>query len=106
VTTTNKSFTVKNNLVVDGSQITLGTVPISFNTNNNKLQIYINNQWIDISDSNDISFMDLGLAIDYDGNPIYTVQANGVVPSSSSKFADGGLPETTSFASIFDSGTI
>ena len=106
MTTSNKAFTVKNDLVVDGNQITLGTAPISFNTTNNKLQIYINNEWRDISDSSDISFMDLGLAIDYNGAPVYTVQANGVNPGADSKFADGGSPSSTSFAVVFDSGTI
>lgn len=103
--TLNKSFKVKNDLVVDGNQITLGTAPISFNTETNKLQIYVNNEWRDIADSNDISFMDLGLAIDYDGSPVYTVQANGVV-TSSNKFANGGDPDTTSFSVVFDSGSI
>lgn len=103
--TTNKSFRVKNDLLVDGNQITLGTAPISFNTATNKLQIYVNNQWLDVGDSSDISFMDLGLAIDYNGEPIYTVQANGV-ESTATKFADGGTPSSTSFAVIFDSGNI
>jgi len=105
VATTNKSFRVKNDLLVDGNQITLGTAPISFNTATNKLQIYVNNQWLDVGDSSDISFMDLGLAIDYNGEPIYTVQANGV-ESTATKFADGGTPSSTSFAVIFDSGNI
>jgi hypothetical protein len=104
--TNDKSFKVKNDLIVDGNQITLGTAPISFNTTNNKLQIYINEEWRDISDSSDISFMDLGLAIDYDGEPVYTVQANGVNPGPDSKFADGGSPSSTSFAVVFDSGAI
>lgn len=103
--TTNKSFRVKNDLLVDGNQITLGTAPISFNTATNKLQIYVNNQWLDVGDSSDISFMDLGLAIDYNGEPIYTMQANGV-ESTATKFADGGTPSSTSFAVIFDSGSI
>ena len=103
--TTNKSFRVKNDLLVDGNQITLGTAPISFNTATNKLQIYVNNQWLDVGDSSDISFMDLGLAIDYNGEPIYTMQANGV-ESTATKFADGGTPSSTSFAVIFDSGNI
>ena len=103
--TTNKSFRIKNDLLVDGNQITLGTAPISFNTATNKLQIYVNNQWLDVGDSSDISFMDLGLAIDYNGEPIYTMQANGV-ESTATKFADGGTPSSTSFAVIFDSGNI
>lgn len=106
MTTNNKSFTVKNDLVVDGNQITLGTAPITFNTITNKLQVYVGGQWLDIGDSSDISFMDMGLAIDYNGEPIYTVQANGVTPDATSKFADGGTPSTTSFAVVFDSGSI
>ena len=106
MTTSSKDFKIKNGLAVDGNQITLGTVPISFNSSNNKLQIYVDDQWLDIGDSNDISFMDMGLAIDYNGDPIYTIQANGVNPGASSKFAIGGLPETTSFSVVFDSGSI
>lgn len=106
MTTNNKSFTVKNDLVVDGNQITLGTAPITFNTTTSKLQVYVGGQWLDIGDSSDISFMDMGLAIDYNGEPIYTVQANGVTPDATSKFADGGTPSTTSFAVVFDSGSI
>ena len=49
--------------------------------------------------------MDIGLAIDYDGNPVYTVQANGVV-TTATKFADGGTPSTTSYDLSFDSSTI
>lgn len=106
MTTNNKSFTVKNDLVVDGNQITLGTAPITFNTTTSKLQVYVGGQWLDIGDSSDISFMDMGLAIDYNGEPVYTVQANGVTPDATSKFADGGTPSTTSFAVVFDSGSI
>lgn len=104
--TVDKNFRIKNGLVVEGNYIDLGTAPISFNTSNNKLQIYIDSQWLDIADSSDISFMDMGLAIDYNGDPIYTVQANGVTPDVNSKFANGGLPETTSFSVVFDSGSI
>lgn len=104
--TNDKSFKVKNDLLVEGNQITLGTAPITFNTTSSKLQVYVGGQWLDIGDSSDISFMDMGLAIDFDGEPIYTVQANGVNPDATSKFADGGSPSSTSFAITFDSGTI
>jgi hypothetical protein len=49
--------------------------------------------------------MDIGLAIDYNGQPIYTVQGNGVV-TSATKFVDGGTPTTSSFSMTFDSSTI
>jgi len=102
---TDKDFKVKNNLIVQSGQVTLGSVPLAFNTDSNKLQIYVENEWREVSDSNDISFMDLGLAIDFDGNPIYTVQANGV-ETTATKFANGGDPTTTSFTVVFDSGSI
>lgn len=106
MTTNTKNFKVKNGLTVEGNEVILGTAPISFNSTNNKLQIFVSEQWIDISDSNDISFMDMGLAIDYDGNPTYIVQANGVNPGATSKFVDGGSPETTSFVLTFDASTV
>lgn len=103
--TNNKDFKVKNNLVVQGGQVTLGSVPLAFNATNNKLRIQVNNQWIDISDSNDIGFNDIGLAIDYNGSPIYTVGGDGVV-TEAIKFADGGSPSSSSFALTFDSGVV
>lgn len=103
--TNNKDFKVKNNLVVQSGQVTLGSVPLAFNTENNKLRIQVNGQWIDISDSNDMGFNDIDLAIDYNGSPIYTVGGDGVIVDAS-KMADGGSPNTTSFALTFDSGVI
>jgi hypothetical protein len=50
--------------------------------------------------------MDIGLAIDYDGQPTYIIQANGVTPSGSSKYADGGSPTSTLWDMYFDSGEI
>lgn len=105
MSTSDKAFRVKNTLTVEGNQITLGSAPLAFNSDTNKLQIYVGNQWLDIGDSNDISFMDLGLAIDYDGQPIYTMQANGV-ETTATKFADGGTPSSTSFSVVFDSGNL
>ena len=105
VATNIKPFKVKDSLTVEGNQITLGTAPLSFNTTTNKLQIYVGSQWLDIGDSSDISFMDLGLAIDYNGEPIYTMQANGV-ETTATKFADGGTPSSTSFSVVFDSGSL
>jgi hypothetical protein len=53
-----------------------------------------------------IKFMDIGLAIDYNGEPTYIIQANGVTPSGTSKFLDGGSPSITSVEYIFDSGAL
>jgi hypothetical protein len=109
--TTNKNFRVKNGLVVEGNQITLGSTPVAFNSSSNQLEIYINGTWEPIAlvsqipDVSGISFMDIGLAIDYDGQPVYTVQANGVV-TTATKFADGGTPSTDEAALTFDSGSI
>jgi hypothetical protein len=105
VATTNKDFKVKNNLVVQSGNITLGSVPLQFNSTTNKLQIQVNNQWIDISDSNDMGFNDLDLAIDYNGSPIYSVGETGIV-TQATKFADGGTPSSSSFALTFDSGVV
>ncbi|NCW86143.1 MAG: hypothetical protein EBV69_08645 [Oxalobacteraceae bacterium] len=98
-------FKVKNNLVVQSGQVTLGSVPLAFNTDNNKLRIQVNGQWIDISDSNDMGFNDIDLAIDYNGAPIYSVGGDGVI-TEANKMADGGSPSTSSFALTFDSGTV
>jgi hypothetical protein len=118
MTVTNVDFKVKNGLEVAGnatfdSNVILGNTPISYDSVNNRLQIQINGTWIpvaytsDIPDSsNDISFMDIGLSIDYNGQPTYIVQANGVTPSGTSKFLDGGDPSTTSAQYFFDSGVI
>lgn len=105
MSTTSKDFKVKNNLVVQSGQVTLGSVPLAFNTDNNKLRIQVNGQWIDISDSNDMGFNDIDLAIDYDGAPIYSVGGSGVI-TEANKMADGGSPSSSSFALTFDSGTI
>jgi len=105
VATNNKDFKVKNNLVVQSGQVTLGSVPLAFNTDNNKLRIQVNGQWIDISDSNDMGFNDIDLAIDYNGAPIYSVGGDGVI-TEANKSADGGSPSTSSFALTFDSGTV
>lgn len=103
--TNNRDFKVKNNLVVQSGQVTLGSVPLRYNSNNNKLQIQVSNQWIDISDSNDMGFNDIDLAIDYNGAPIYSVGGDGVI-TDANKLADGGSPSSSSFALTFDSGVI
>ena len=53
-----------------------------------------------------LSFMDVGLAIDYNGQPTYIIQANGVTPVGTSKFVSGGDPSTTEFGMTFDSGAL
>jgi hypothetical protein len=118
--TDNKNFKVKNGLNVAGtatfgSNVVLGTTPLRFDTATNKLQLQINGTWVPIALNSEIpdvasqiSFMDIGLAIDYNGEPIYTVQANGVNPAGTSKFVDGGSPSSTDadVSMIFDSGVI
>jgi len=119
MTVTNKDFRVKNGLQVAGdatfdSQLILGTAPLAFDTNTNRLQLYVNNVWqniatlddIQAASSGDITFMDIGLAIDYNGQPTYIVQGNGVTPAGTSKFLDGGNPSTTAVQYQFDSGII
>jgi len=118
--TDNKNFKVKNGLNVAGtatfgSNVVLGTTPLRFDTATNKLQLEINGTWVPIALNSEIpdlasqiSFMDIGLALDYNGEPIYTVQANGVTPDGTSKFVDGGSPSSTDadVSMIFDSGVI
>jgi hypothetical protein len=113
-TTTNKNFKVKNGLDVAGtatvSDIILGTAPIAFNSSTGRLEIQVNDVWLPIAVKDDIptlSFMDIGLSIDYNGQPTYIVQANGVTPSGESKFVNGGGPSDTGDPSmIFDSGAL
>jgi len=118
MSTTNKNFKVKNGLNVAGTatfdtDIVLGTTPIAFDTNTSRLKVYINDAWQPIALYSEIpdltsmiSFMDIGLSIDYDGEPTYIVQANGVTPEETSKYADGGSPTSTSWEMNFDSGVI
>jgi len=118
MSTTDKNFKVKNGLNVAGTatfntDIVIGTTPIAFDTNTGRLKIQIDGNWSpvafvgDIPDPNQtISFMDIGLAIDYDGQPTYIIQANGVTPSGTSKFADGGSPTSSTWSMYFDSGNI
>ena len=115
-TVTDKNFKVKNGLDVAGtatvSNMILGTAPIAFDTETGRLKVQIDGSWSSIAFTTDvqdtsgqISFMDIGLAIDYNGLPVYTVQANGVV-TTATKFADGGTPSTTAFDLSFDSSII
>jgi hypothetical protein len=114
--TVDKNFRVKNGLNVAGnatfeSNVILGTTPISFDATSNRLQIFINNEWkpiaftADIASADAITFMDLALSIDYNGEPTYMLQANGVL-TSGTKFADGGTPSSTSWSYDFDSGAL
>jgi hypothetical protein len=115
--TVNKNFRVKNGLNVAGtatfdSNVVLGTTPISFDTQTGRLQIQINGTWTPVAFTGDIpdynaliSWQDIGLAIDYNGQPVYTVQANGV-NTTATKFADNGGPSTTEFYLTFDPGYI
>jgi hypothetical protein len=117
MSTTDKNFKVKNGLNVAGtatfdSSVVLGSTPLRFDTATNKLQIQLNGTWSpiafvsDIPDASaEIGFMDIGLAIDYNGLPIYTVQANGV-NTTATKFADGGTPGTSTYGMTFDSGAL
>ncbi len=118
--TVDKNFKVKNGLNETGtatvdSNIVLGSAPLSFDTATNKLQIQLNGTWVPIAFNSEIpdpatqiGFMDIGLAIDYNGQPIYTLQANGVNPGPTSKFVDGGSPYSTDsdVSMVFDSGVI
>jgi hypothetical protein len=118
--TVDKNFKVKNGLNVAGtatfeSNVVLGETPLRFDTVTNKLQIQLNGTWVPIAfnseipdTSQDISFMDIGLSIDYDGQPTYIVQANGVTPTGLSKFVDGGSPSSTDadVSIVFDSGAL
>lgn len=115
MSTTDKNFRVKNGLNVAGtatfaSDIVLGTAPIAFDSATGRLQIQVNDVWLPIAVKDDIptlSFMDVGLSIDYDGQPTYIIQANGVTPSGESKFVYGGTPSDTEEPSmIFDAGVL
>jgi hypothetical protein len=116
--TVDKNFKVKNGLNVAGTatfdtSIVLGSAPISFDTQTKRLQVQIDGSWQPIAlyseipnEATALSFMDVGLAIDYDGQPTYIIQANGVTPSGTSKFVDGGNTSTTQFGMTFDAGAL
>jgi hypothetical protein len=114
MSTDNKNFKVKNGLDVAGtatfgSTVVLGETPLRFDTATNKLQIQINGTWVPIALNSEIptlSFMDVGLAIDYDGQPTYIVQANGVNITGDSTFVSGGDPSDNSPSMVFDSGAL
>jgi len=112
--TNQKNFKVKNGLNVNGtatfnSDFVLNGTQVAFDTTTNRLKVYINNEWVQVallSDAETLSFEDIGLSIDYDGNPTYIVQGNGITPSGTSKFVDGGNPSSTTFRYIFDAGVL
>jgi len=116
MTVTDKDFKVKNGLNVAGdatfeSNVILGTTPLAFDTTTNRLQVYVNNAWASLATLADIggnlSFMDIGLSIDYNGQPTYIVQGNGVTISGDSKYVDAGTQTPySSIDYIFDAGVI
>ena len=118
----NKNFKVKNGLNVAGTatfdaavnvdNLVLNSTPLAFDSSTGRLKIQINGAWKEIAlltdaaeDTSALTFMDIGLAMDYDGQPIYTVYANGV-NTTATKFADGGDYSTEIYSMTFDSGTI
>ncbi len=118
----NKNFKVKNGLNVAGAatfdaavnvdNLVLNSTPLAFDSTTGRLKIQIGGVWKEIAlltdaaeDVSAITFMDIGLAVDYDGQPIYTVYANGV-NTTATKFADGGDYSTNTYTMTFDSGTI
>ena len=114
MSTENKNFKVKNGLNVAGtatfeSTVVLGETPLRFDTATNKLQLQINGTWVPIALNSEIptlSFMDIGLSIDYNGQPTYIVQANGVTITGDSTFVSGGEPSDNSPSMVFDSGAL
>lgn len=114
MTTTTKDFKINNGLTVGGtaqfdSNLILGTTPISFNTETNRLQVYVNDAWEQVamlSDADILSFEDIGITVDYNGQAVFIVQGNGVTANGALKFLDGGLASTSSWMYSFDSGII
>ena len=112
--TADKGFKVKNGLNVAGtatfeSTVVLGETPLRFDTATSKLQLEINGTWMPIALNSEIptlSFMDIGLSLDYNGQPTYIVQANGVTITGDSTFVSGGEPSDNSPSMVFDSGAL
>jgi len=120
--TVDKNFRVKNGLNVAGAatfdaavnveNLVINSAPLAYDSSTGRLKIQIGGAWKEIAlledaveDPTAITFMDIGLAIDYDGLPVYNVYANGV-NNTATKFADGGDHTTSTFSYTFDSGTI
>jgi hypothetical protein len=115
MSTSNKNFKVKNGLNVTGqavfnSDVILGTTPLAFDTQTSRLKVQVDGQWLPLallSDADVLVFNeDIGLTIDYDGNPVFIIQGNGINVSGTSKFLDGGNPNTTTVRYEFDAGVI
>lgn len=118
MSTTDKNFKVKNGLNVGGTatfdtDIILGSAPISFDTQTKRLKIQVDGTWSpvaflgDVPDlANMLTFMDIGLSIDYNGQPTYIIQGNGINISGDSKFIDAQGPTPISPEYIFDSGVL
>ena len=114
MSTADKGFKVKNGLNVAGtatfeSSVVLGETPLRFDTATSKLQLQINGTWMPIALNSEIptlSFMDIGLSMDYNGQPTYIVQANGVTITGDSTFVSGGEPSDNSPSMVFDSGAL
>lgn len=110
MSTTNKDFKVKNNLIVQSGQVTLGSVPLAFNTENNRLQIQINNVWKSIATLDDlnlggVSFLDFDLDIDYAGNATYTLAGDNL-SGVTTVIIDGGQPSENQTSYQFDGGVV
>jgi hypothetical protein len=120
--TVDKNFKVKNGLNVAGAatfdaavnvdNLVLNSTPLAFDSSTGRLKLQIDGVWKEIAllqdaaeDLTAITFMDIGLAIDYNGQPVYTVFANGV-NTTATKFADGGAYSTDTYSMTFDSGAI
>jgi hypothetical protein len=120
--TVDKNFRVKNGLNVAGTanfdsavnvnNLVLNSAPLAYDSSTGRLKIQIDGAWKEVAfltdaaeDLGALTFMDIGLAIDYDGQPVYTVFANGV-NTTATKFADGGIYSTDVYSMTFDSGTI
>lgn len=114
MSTSNKNFKVKNGLNVTGqavfnSDVILGTTPLAFDAQTNRLKIQVNNEWLPLallSDADVLTFEDIGITVDYDGNAVFIVQGNGINIAGNSKFLDGGSPSIVTVRYEFDAGVI
>lgn len=115
MSTSNKNFKVKNGLNVTGSavfnsDVILGSTPLAFDAQSGRLKVQVNGQWLPLallSDADVLVFNeDIGLTIDYDGNPVFIVQGNGINVSGTSKFLDGGDQSIETVRYVFDAGVI
>ena len=75
MTTNQKDFVLENGLTVNGtatlsSGMTINNIPLSINTETNRLQAYVNNTWVQMALLTDIIPADLStmnLNLDYNG---------------------------------------